>query len=80
MKHMIQLLNPPKLNLGVPFMAQEVKNLTAVAQVAEEAQVRSLGWHSGLKGSGVAAAAAWIQSLAQELPYAVGAAVKLKRK
>ena len=39
-----------------------------------------------VKGSGVAAAvvqvtaAAWIQSLAQELPYATGAAIKKKKK
>ena len=42
--------------------------------------------HSGLKGSGVATAAAWvaaaaqIQSLAWEIPYAVDAAIKKKKK
>ena len=30
-------------------MVQWVKNPTLVAQVAVEAQVRSLAWHSGLK-------------------------------
>ena len=40
-------------------MAQWVKNLTAVAWVTVEAQVRSLAWHSGLKDPvGVAKAAA----------------------
>ena len=33
-----------------------------------------------IKGLGIVAAAAWIQSLAQELPYSVGAAIKLKKK
>jgi len=32
------------------------------------------------KGSSVAAAGAWIQSLAWELPYAVGVAVKKKEE
>ena len=53
--------------LGVPTMAQEVKNPTAVAQVTAEVQVQSSAWHSGVKGPGVATAATWIQSLAQEL-------------
>ena len=33
-----------------------------------------------VKGCGIVTAAAWIQSLAQELPYAVGAAKKKKKK
>ena len=33
----------------VPSVAQWVKNLTAAAQVAVEARVRSLAWHDGLK-------------------------------
>ena len=39
-----------------------------------------------VKGSGIAAsiaqiaAVAWIQSLAQELPYATGVAIKIKKK
>ena len=33
-----------------------------------------------VKGSGIAAAAAWIQSLAQELPYATGGAIKKPTK
>ena len=63
-------------------MAQWVKDLTAVAQVAAEAQVCSPAQRSGLKGSAVAAASAqvaavaWIQSLAQKLPYAASVAVK----
>ena len=62
-----------------------VKDLTAVAWVAVEAQVRSPAWYSGLKDPGLPSeaqvtAAAWIQSLAQELPYAVSAAIKKKKR
>ena len=66
---------------GVPAGAQWVKTLTAVAQVAVEAQVRCPVWCSGFEGSGVAAtvAVAWIQSLAWELPCAAGVAMKLKK-
>ena len=53
-------------------MAQRVKNLTGEARVTSLVQ-----W---VKGSQVAAAAARIQSLAWELPYAVDVAIKLKRK
>ena len=35
--------------LGVPAVAQWVKNPTAVVQVAEEAQAQSPSWCSGLK-------------------------------
>ena len=66
-------------------MAQWVKNLTAVAGVTTEVQVQSPGPDRQIKGSGIAAAvvqvtaSAWIQSLAQELPYAmVDAAIKKK--
>ena len=58
-------------------MVQWVKNLTAVAQVAEEAQVQSPAQCSGLKGLVWVAAAAQIQSLVRELPSAVSAAIKL---
>ena len=60
------------------MMVQWVKNLTAVAQFAAEVQ-----W---VKGSGIAtavvqvAAVAWIPSLAQELPLAMGVATKKKKK
>ena len=63
-------------------MAQWVKGPTAATWVTVEAQVPSLAWCSGLNGSSIAAAVAWvaaaaqIQSLAQELPYAMDAAVK----
>lgn len=33
---------------GVPAVIQWVKDLTAAAQVAEEVQVQSLAWQSGL--------------------------------
>ena len=45
-----------KLSLGVPTVAQWVKNLTAAAQVAEEVQVQSLAWAQWVKGSGVVTA------------------------
>ena len=63
-------------------MAQWVKNLTAAAWVAVEVQVRPQAWQSGLKDLALpealawVAAVAWMQSLAQELPYAVGVAIK----
>lgn len=66
--------------IGVPTVAQCVKN-------PPEQQLRSLGrcrFTLGLvqwiKGSHVATAVAHIQSLAQELLYAVGAAIKKKTK
>ena len=65
--------------IGVPALAQGVKNPTAAARVAAEVWVRSPAWHRGVKGSGVAAAAAQIRCQARELPYAVGAAVKGKK-
>ena len=59
-------------------MAQWVKNLTVVAQVAVEVWVQSppVQW---VKGSSMATAAAWIQSLTWELPYAMGVAIKRKK-
>ena len=66
-------------------MAQWVKNLTAVARVAAEVRVRSPAQCSGLKDPAVSqlhhrsAAAAQIQPLPQELPYAVGAVIKFKK-
>ena len=38
--------------------------------------VHSLAWHSRSKGSGIAAGVAQLQSLSQELPYAMGMAIK----
>ena len=54
---------------------QWVKSVTAAAWATAEAWVSSPAQHSGLKGSSVVAAAAQIQSLAQELPYAVGVTI-----
>ena len=66
----------------VPTVVQWVKNLTAVARVAVEVQVQSPAQGSGLKNPAMVqgAAAAWIQFLAQELLYAVGPAIKEKKK
>ena len=67
---------------GVPAVAQWVKNPTAAVWVYAEAWVWSPAWHSGLQGSGIDAAAiqvsamARIQSLAWELSYAAGVAIK----
>ena len=49
-------------------MPQWVKNPTAAAQVIAEAQVLSPAQCTGLKLSGVAASAVWIQSPAWKLP------------
>ena len=70
---------------GVLAITQRVNNPIAAAQVAAEVWVLSLAQRSGLKdlglsSYGVGLAVAWIQSLAQELPYAVGMAIKGKKK
>ena len=57
-------------------MVQWVKNLTAAAQVSGEAQVQSPSQHNVLKGSSVAAVVARIQSMAWELPFTMGGAIK----
>ena len=68
------------LILGVPTVEKWVKNLTAEAQVA--GSIPHPG--QGVKGSRFAAAAAkvaavaQIQTLSQELPYALGVAIKNK--
>ena len=57
--------------LGVPTAARWVKNPTAVAQGAARHGFNP--WpHAVDEGASNTTAAAWIQSLAQELPYAVG--------
>lgn len=57
---------------------QWIKNLTSGAQVTAKARIQSLvKW---VKGSHVAAARAWIQSLTQELLHAVGAVIKTKER
>ena len=67
-------------------MVQWVKNPTATAWVTVEAQVQFLSLVQWVKGSSIATAvvwvvdAAWIQSLAQELPYSRDAAIKKGKK
>ena len=61
-------------SLGVPTVVQWVKNPTAAVQITAEEVTVLAQW---AKGSGIIAAVAWIQSLAQELLYAVGVAVKI---
>ena len=67
-------------------MAQWVKNLTAATSVTARGVGSAPGLAQQVKGSGVATAASWvtavarIQFLAWELPYAVGAAIKKKKK
>ena len=46
-------------------MAQWVKNPNAAAWAAEKVQVQSLARRSGLKGSSIAAVAAWVTAAAQ---------------
>ena len=55
-------------SLGVPTVVQWVKNLTAAVWVTAEVQGLLSGPARWVKGSGVAAAAARIQSLARKLP------------
>ena len=67
-------------------MVQWVKNLTAAAWVTEEVQILSLVWCSGLKDP--AFPHLWCRwqlqlrfgPLVQELPYAMRAAIKKKKK
>ena len=59
-------------------MVQWVKNLTAAAWVAAEAWILALC--SGLKDPEEVTASVQIQSLAWELPYAVGTARERKSK
>lgn len=74
------------LIIGVPNMAEWIKNSTATAGVVVKVQVQSPAQrqHGGLKGSSFAAAAAQVsaaarhQSLAWERLYAVGEAIKFK--
>ena len=61
-------------------VVQWVKNLTAMVQAAAKVQGQSLALAQWVKGSGIAAAAAQIQPLAWELPYASGGATKKKKK
>ena len=62
------------------MVAQWVKHPTAAAQICCRAMGVIPGPAQWVKGSRVATAAVQIQSLVQELPYAMGAAVKLKKK
>ena len=63
-------------------MVQWVKNLTTAAWATAEVQVRSLATVRSSNATDVVqvAAAPWIHSLAQELPYATGAAKRKKNK
>ena len=63
-------------------MAQWVKNPIVAAWDTVEMQVQ-LGLVQWVKGSSIAAAVVFnsqIRSLAQELPYSVGAAIKKKKQ
>ena len=67
--------------LGVPAVAQWVKNPAPAAQVTPEVHVRSPAQGSGLKGCGSCSVghscgSDWIPG--QELPYATVAAIKNK--
>ena len=62
-----------------------VKNLTAVAWVAAEVWVQLQTWHNGLKDPALlqlqhsSAAVAHVQSLARDLPCAMGVGIKFKK-
>ena len=70
----------------VPTVVQSVKNLTKEAWVTAEDTGSIPSPSQWVKGSSIATAVAQvtaatqIQSPAQELPYAVGAAIKIKTK
>ena len=59
-------------------MVQWVKNLTAAACLMLLWRYGLYPWPWWVKGSGIVAAVAYIQSLARELPYAAGVAIKKK--
>ena len=67
---------------GVPTVAQWVKNLTATAWVTADLTPGLVQW---VKGSSIATAelevtaVAHFQSLAEKLPYTMGAAIKIKK-
>ena len=60
--------------MGVPSVAQWVKNPPAVAWVTPVVQSQSPAWPNGLKDPVLPQ----LQSLAPELPYAAGAAILKK--
>ena len=82
-KQQQQKTNQKNHALGVPTMARWIKNPATVAWITVEVWVWPLAWNSGLKDPALPqlwcrlAAAAQIQPLAQELPCAVGAAIKI---
>ena len=66
-------------------MAQWVKNVTAVAEVAVEARVRLLAWHRGLKHTALlqqwCRLQLWLGFIpCLELPYAIKKKKKEKKK
>ena len=67
-------------------MAQWIKNLTAVAQVTEEAQVQSLAWCSRLKDLALSQLLRRFKlklrftPLPKELPHVIGVVIKKKKK
>ena len=61
-------------------MAEGVKNLTAWWLGSQGGAGLMPSPAQQVKGSGVAAAAAWIQSLVQDLPYAAGVTITLKEE
>ena len=61
-------------------MVQQVKNPNAAVRVTAEVWVQFPAQHSGLKDPMEIAAVAQIQSLAQELPYAMHAAKKRNKQ
>ena len=70
---------PPYATGAALEKKKKKKNLTAAALVATEIRVLSPGLSPRVKGPGIATAAAWIQSLSWELPYAMGVAIKNKK-
>ena len=91
---LLGVIQRPKTNrkyIGIPTVVQWVKD-PVMAQVAAEARVQSMAQYIGLKDlallqlwpmlqvADALAAVAQIQSLAWELPHAMGEAKKKKKK
>ena len=68
------------ISSGVPSVAQWVKNLTAVAQIAAEVWFRSLAWHRGLEDLVLLQLQHGFNALAWELPNAVSVAILIHSK
>ena len=68
--------NNKKKDLGVPVVVQWVKNLHWLGLLPRPGPMQWVKDPTRVSATAAAAAAAWIQSLAWDLPYAIGVATK----